>query len=80
MPTLALDPTLTLNEITRRHPAALAVLHDHGLDTCCGGALPLAEAARRHGLDAAALRASLERAITGFDETVRAAVEKGDLA
>jgi iron-sulfur cluster repair protein YtfE (RIC family) len=80
MPTIAIDPTLTLNEIARRHPAALAVLNDHGLDTCCGGALPLAEAARRHGLDADALRTALERAITGFDETVRAAVGKGDLA
>ena len=75
-----LDAALTINEITQRHPVALAVLRDHGIDTCCGGALPLAEAARRHGLDADALRATLEREITGFDEAVRAAVGKGDIA
>lgn len=80
MPETIIDPTLTLNEIAVRHPAALGVLRDHGLDACCGGALPLAEAARRHGLDAGALRAALEDAISGFDDVVRAAVGKGDLA
>ena len=80
MPTTAIDPTLTLNEITVRHPIALAVLRDHGLDTCCGGALPLAEAARRHGIDPIALLEKLERAVADFRATVDAAVEKGDLA
>ena len=75
-----IDPALTLNEITVRHPATLAVLQDYGFDTCCGGALPLAEAARRHRVDEGELRAALERAIDAFDATVDAAVNKGDIA
>ncbi len=48
---VALDETLTLNEIVSRHPEALPILHRYGLDTCCGGAKPLAEVAERHGFD-----------------------------
>jgi iron-sulfur cluster repair protein YtfE (RIC family) len=49
-PTLALDADLTINDLVRLHPEALPVLQLYGLDACCGGPLPLAEAARRHGL------------------------------
>lgn len=42
---------MTLNEITSRWPATLEVLGRYGLDTCCGGALPLGEAAPKHGVD-----------------------------
>ena len=55
--------TETLNEIVARYPAALAVLSRFGMDTCCGGALPLAEAAQHHGLDVAELLAALEAAL-----------------
>ena len=41
---------LTLNELVLRSPQALPVLHRHGMDTCCGGGLTLAEACRRHGV------------------------------
>lgn len=44
-------PFDTINAIVLRQPAALTVLHQFGLDTCCGGTLALAEAAARHGLD-----------------------------
>lgn len=57
------DPSLTLNEVVRRYPAALGVFNARGLDTCCGGGLPVAEAARHHGLDLAELLAALEQAI-----------------
>jgi regulator of cell morphogenesis and NO signaling len=54
----------TLNAIVARYPQALPVLQRFGLDTCCGGALPLHTAAQHHGLDlsevVAALRAALE--------------------
>jgi iron-sulfur cluster repair protein YtfE (RIC family) len=75
-----IDPSLTLNEITVRHPITLSVLRDYGFDTCCGGALPLAEAARRHKVDEGELRAALERAVAEFDAAVSAAVNKGDIA
>jgi iron-sulfur cluster repair protein YtfE (RIC family) len=41
----------TLNEIVQRFPHTLPVLHRYGFDTCCGGALPLEEVARRHGVE-----------------------------
>ncbi|MDP2481626.1 MAG: DUF542 domain-containing protein [Candidatus Palauibacterales bacterium] len=48
-------PEWTLHEIVRRIPGAREVLLGHGLDLCCGGELPLREAARLHGLDLGAL-------------------------
>ncbi len=53
----------TLNDIVARYPKALAVLHTFGLDTCCGGALPLHVAAKHHGLDLAILIAALRDAL-----------------
>ena len=54
-----------LNALVARYPQTLPVLQRFGLDTCCGGALPLQTAAQHHGLDLAelmaALRAELER-------------------
>ena len=40
----------TLNAIVARYPRALPVLQRFGLDTCCGGALSLRDAAQHHGL------------------------------
>lgn len=56
-----INPNLTLNEVVRRYPAALGVFNAYGLDTCCGGALPIVEAARRHGLELSDLLAALEQ-------------------
>jgi regulator of cell morphogenesis and NO signaling len=53
---------LTVNEIITRHPATVAVFQRHGIDSCCGGALPLAEVARKHRIDFIALLAELEQA------------------
>jgi regulator of cell morphogenesis and NO signaling len=55
-------PELTLHEIVRRIPGARDVLLGHGLDLCCGGELPLREAARLHGLDLEALIGALPEA------------------
>jgi len=59
----AIGPQDTLNQIITSHPEALPVLHEFGLDTCCGGALPLEEAARRHGLELDALLRALRLAV-----------------
>lgn len=56
------DSTTTLNELVERLPATHRVLSAHGLDTCCGGALPLEEAARRHGIALPGLLEELRRA------------------
>lgn len=60
---LELDCTLTVNEVARRHPAALAVFSRFGIDTCCGGALAVADAAREHGIDPERLCADLRSTI-----------------
>jgi regulator of cell morphogenesis and NO signaling len=57
-----IDPNLTINTVVQQYPAALGVFNARGLDTCCGGGLPVAEAARRHGLDLPELLAALEQA------------------
>ena len=50
-----IDADLTVNEMIRRYPATVAVFNHFGIDACCGGAAPLAEAAVRDGADPAAL-------------------------
>lgn len=46
----ALAP-LTVNEVIARHPGTVSVFEAFGIDSCCGGALPVEEAARRHQID-----------------------------
>jgi regulator of cell morphogenesis and NO signaling len=53
---------MTVNEIISKHPETIAVFSRHRIDSCCGGALPLAEVARKHRLDFIALLAELEQA------------------
>ena len=62
MSTTALDPQMTVNEIITRQPAAVAVFSSYGIDSCCGGAKPLAEVALRHDLDLDALLEALRTA------------------
>jgi iron-sulfur cluster repair protein YtfE (RIC family) len=56
----AVNPTWSINELLVRRPAAVAVLNAYGLDTCCGGASSLADAAREAGADLWALLADVE--------------------
>lgn len=51
---------LTVNDMVRHYPSTIAVFTSVGIDTCCGGGLPIIEAARRHGVDMAVLTAMLE--------------------
>lgn len=46
----AITPDDTINAIVARYPQAISALARFGLDTCCGGALPLATAVQHHGL------------------------------
>ena len=56
----------TLNTIVERYPNALPVLQRFGLDTCCGGALPLRVAAQHHSLNIETLLNALQVAV-GMD-------------
>ena len=51
--------TMTLNEISLAAPQTLEVFARHGLDSCCGGAKPLALVCEKHGLDLEAILAEL---------------------
>ena len=55
-----IDPSLTVNEILRRYPAAVAVINAHGIDSCCGGGIPLETAAREQQLDLDAITTELD--------------------
>lgn len=59
---ITIDPSILVNDMVAANPATSAVFTRAGIDTCCGGGLPIAEAARRHGLDLDALVADLAKA------------------
>lgn len=40
-----------VNEAVKQFPQTLYIFKIAGIDTCCGGALPIGEAAKRHGQD-----------------------------
>ena len=54
---------MTVNEVIRRYPATVALFSRWGIDSCCGGGLPVGEAAQRHGVDLATVAAELELAV-----------------
>lgn len=60
---IQLDPSLTINEIVARCPETIAVFNRFGMDTCCGGSVPVEEAARRDGLDLDPILAALREAM-----------------
>ena len=51
--------TMTLNEISLVVPRAVEVFARYRLDSCCGGAKPLALVCERHGLDLEAVLTEL---------------------
>lgn len=55
---------LTVNDVIRRWPQTVEVFNRYGIDSCCGGSLPVAEAAARHRIVVAELKAALEEAVT----------------
>jgi regulator of cell morphogenesis and NO signaling len=61
--TATIRPEMQVNEITRLFPSTLPVFHAAGIDSCCGGALPMGEAASRHDIDVEWLLAELRRAV-----------------
>lgn len=62
MQTATLTPETTVNEAATHFPATLRVFNAYGIDSCCGGAKPIAEVARRHGFDLDELLAALREA------------------
>jgi regulator of cell morphogenesis and NO signaling len=54
-----MDATSTLAELAVTEPAAARVFYRHGLDFCCGGRRPLADACRARGVDPGAVLAAI---------------------
>jgi iron-sulfur cluster repair protein YtfE (RIC family) len=52
-----------VDELTARYPDTIAVFNRFGIDSCCGGGVPIADAARRDGADFDALLAALRAAV-----------------
>lgn len=61
--TKEIDPSLTINEIVALYPATISVFNRFGMDTCCGGAVRVDEAARRDGIDLETLQTALHEAL-----------------
>lgn len=61
--TAPIDPDLSVNEVIRRWPAAIGPLNEFGIDTCCGGAASLRDAATDAGVPLATLTTTLARVI-----------------
>lgn len=59
---MSFDLENRLDEIAGSHPSAVPVLERHGLDYCCNGRRPFAQACRSAGLDPIAVAADLETA------------------
>ena len=53
----------TVNEALRSNPQLMGIFNRLGVDTCCGGAQTLTEAAQSVGLTPDTLRAALEPAL-----------------
>lgn len=53
-------PQSTVGNIALEHPASVRVFEKLGIDYCCGGSQPLAEACREHSLDVKTVMAELE--------------------
>jgi len=48
---MTIDATTRIGEIATEYPLATRVFHRHGIDFCCGGGKPLADACAARGLD-----------------------------
>jgi regulator of cell morphogenesis and NO signaling len=56
---VAPDASWTVNQLLLERPSAAAILNAFGVDSCCGGARSLAEAATEAGIEPATLLTAL---------------------
>ncbi len=50
----------TINEAIKLRPETVAVFSKFKMDSCCGGALPIEEAAKKHGVEAEDILKAIE--------------------
>lgn len=62
--TTQIDTNETVNAIVAQYPDTIGVFNQFGIDSCCGGGVPLADAARRDGADIDTLVRALQEAVS----------------
>lgn len=68
---IQIAPETHVAQVATRHPATVRVFQRHGIDFCCKGGRPLAEACEEKGLSFGALRDELAAAAAGPGEETR---------
>ncbi len=58
---MSFDATHAVGEIAAQYPLATRVFHRRGIDYCCGGGIPLAEACKKEGVDVELVVSEIER-------------------
>src|ERR1035441_3350895 len=58
--------TKTVREIALEQPSAIRVFEHFGIDYCCGGRMPLAEACAARGIHVESVTAAIEILAKGF--------------
>lgn len=53
---------MILNNVVAKYPSTLGVFNEFNIDSCCGGAVPVEEAAKRDGADVEKVVAALNKA------------------
>lgn len=66
---MSILPVTTVGSIATEHPLSTRVFARHGIDFCCGGGRPLADACAAKGLEVDVLIAELEQELAGAPET-----------
>lgn len=66
-----METAWTVADLAARRPRSVAVLQRHGIDFCCGGRRPLAEACSKVGIEAVALLAEVDAAENNGDAGIR---------
>ena len=51
MADVSIDTSIPVDQMVARHPETVPVFNRFGLDLCCGGGAPIADAAHRDGAD-----------------------------
>jgi iron-sulfur cluster repair protein YtfE (RIC family) len=57
------DASMTVNQFVRLYPPSIGIFNRFGIDSCCGGAVPVRDAAQRDGADPDEVLAALAELI-----------------
>ena len=57
-----ITPEMTLNEVIKKYPATMGTFNRFNIDSCCGGARTVADAAREDGADLGVFIKALQEA------------------